>query len=227
MRIIDSYLLSISLCVVTTSVFSQNGLKKEGDLQCVAGGKEGEKICQGKSPEYIKSEEQIQKSMGGLLGLRSGVGGLSIEPVSAKRPQCGADNSRSYGSDGGYGSYGGCQLLQVDFMPTVLYNRNGYQRYILQINPFEQKVYLGICGNDRCGGGYGYCNQRHQSVQLIGWDPNNVSAGLLVEQFNLPTCCSCSSDWYGGNRQQTNVRPRGNQPGRNSGSIQFDGPVTK
>ena len=72
-------------------------------------------------------------------------------------------------------------------------NSNGKVRAILNNKEFEQAVHQEICSGGltlRCNRDCS-CEQKYKWHRLLAYDPNNDCAGIFMDWFLFPACCSC------------------------------------
>jgi len=82
--------------------------------------------------------------------------------------------------------------LEVE-TPFWAVNSDGKLRAILNNKEFEQAVHQEICTKSstfRCSRDCS-CEQKYKWHRLLAYDPNNDCAGIFMDWFLFPACCSC------------------------------------
>jgi len=82
--------------------------------------------------------------------------------------------------------------LEVE-TPFWAVNADGKLRAILNNKEFEQAVHQEICTKSstfRCSRDCS-CEQKYKWHRLLAYDPNNDCAGIFMDWFLFPACCSC------------------------------------
>jgi len=72
-------------------------------------------------------------------------------------------------------------------------NSNGKVRAILNNDQFEQAIHQEICTQPatlRCNRDCS-CEQKYKWHRLLAYDPNNDCAGVFMDWFLFPSCCTC------------------------------------
>jgi len=72
-------------------------------------------------------------------------------------------------------------------------NSNGKVRAIVNNDQFEQAVHQEICTKPstlRCNRDCS-CEQKYKWHRLLAYDPNNDCAGIFMDWFLFPSCCTC------------------------------------
>jgi len=86
-----------------------------------------------------------------------------------------------------------CQSRVEITTPFWAQNSDGQLRAILNNNEFEQAVHQEICTTSttfRCSRDCS-CEQKYKWHRLLAYDPNNDCAGIFMDWFLFPACCSC------------------------------------
>jgi len=86
-----------------------------------------------------------------------------------------------------------CQSRLEVTTPFWAQNSDGQLRAILNNNEFEQAVHQEICTTSttfRCSRDCS-CEQKYKWHRLLAYDPNNDCAGIFMDWFLFPACCSC------------------------------------
>merc|ERR1712198_519358 len=77
--------------------------------------------------------------------------------------------------------------------PFWAVNSDGKLRAILNNKEFEQSVHQEICTKTstiRCNRDCS-CEQKYKWHRLLAYDPNDDCAGIFMDWFLFPACCSC------------------------------------
>jgi len=72
-------------------------------------------------------------------------------------------------------------------------NSNGKVRAIVNNDQFEQAIHQEICTKPstlRCNRDCS-CEQKYKWHRLLAYDPNNDCAGIFMDWFLFPSCCTC------------------------------------
>ena len=86
-----------------------------------------------------------------------------------------------------------CESRTEVTTPYWATNSNGKVRAIVNNDNFEQAVHQEICSGGltlRCNRDCS-CEQKYKWHRLLAYDPNNDCAGIFMDWFLFPACCSC------------------------------------
>jgi len=86
-----------------------------------------------------------------------------------------------------------CESKVEVVTPYWASNSNGKVRAILNNEQFEQAIHQEICSQPatlRCNHDCS-CQQKYKWHRLLAYDPNNDCAGVFMDWFLFPSCCTC------------------------------------
>jgi len=89
--------------------------------------------------------------------------------------------------------YDVCESKVEVTTPYWASNSNGKVRAILNNEQFEQAIHQEICSQPatlRCNHDC-FCQQKYKWHRLLAYDPNNDCAGVFMDWFLFPSCCTC------------------------------------